>query len=954
MSPAVPTPIQDELDLDGRPGYMQGGLVSKAFDLISSPQYLAAGAVDALTQGQNPLTGAVAGLQHRTTYGDVLEHHGMTGPLAKTAGVIADIALDPTMWLAAPIAAAAKGSKLARVTKSLGTEAVERLPSVMHFLDDVGLRSAEASLAHADPVVQLRAMQEISARDAFNEVMARAGKDTKPDVLNALRSRATEAGRRAAELTKRKLTSELGDWATVPHSVRMTRIGEAMAGREIGVQTAGGVRNHSTWQGLYNTFVQTAAKAMDDVGRFTPQGRALADLIAKKGNVQQRLTGAYMDHMNRVVMPLLKKLSPLEKSMLSGHLTGMEPADVAKMSTSFQEALAAIDHSRAAIGADIGQLGIESVLMQPSAALANIDQVHLPTVGRIFDDFVHGVMPGDNELWHTLPKEVQKTLGYVINILNTSSTTWSKVRLEIVNHGNASGVPVLVGVASDQMLRFFPMLNKAGRKAMADAAKGGAARESLAEIIRKANPGVPTDAIMNSLEVLVGKGDVPMGDFRRSLPFDTSWLIDKHPEWVETDPIKILEQMYAGAASTLSHAAVFGGDMAVEKGLMASARREAAILADSGNRAVEAGVTKMQAILDASKGIFGSEAGMDKAVRFINNITSGVMLGPRTAVLQFMQASNPVAAFGFSNTAAAAREVLTNPAARERVLRVGGLDPVRRIMASEGVDAGSVAGKIISMSGIPAADEHMRVLSGIAGGLYIQELVEKAAKIGLARLESPAGRTLVKDAQRLGVNLREVLETGGKLTDAHLDEAIRNAANLTQFTGRPEAMPLAMNSLSGRFFFRFKAFTMQQAEFLGKTIIEPIRNGDRWTGFSRAGRYALAYGVAYDRLNALLERMKMTPTPQEEDLSTLKKMLMTGAMGMWADSAMTLMSGDMRSAESLLTGPNVSLLANAVNGPIAYAKRGVQDGEWNPMKGPLRPMVPSIIKQPLAALMKDD
>lgn len=935
---------------------MQGGLVSKAFDILSTPQFAGAGFVDALTAGRNPIAGIGEGIQHRTTYGDVLEHHGMTGPLAKTAGVIADIALDPTMWLAAPVAAAAKGSKLARVTESLGASIAEHFPSVTHFLDDVALRSAEASLAHHDPLIQLRAMSEIGARDAFNEVMARAGTDATPDVLDALRKSATDAARRAAVLTERKLTGGLsGGWATVAPHVRMTRIGEALAGREIGVQTAGGVRNHSAWQGLYNTFVQSAAGAMNDVGRFTPQGRVLADLITKKGNVQQRLTGAYMDHMNRVVMPLLKKLSPNEKSLLAGHLTGLEIADLKKASPIFRQVMEAIDHSRTMIGADISKLGIETVLMQPSATLANLPAEHLPAVGQIFKDMAErGLLPGDNPLWAALPKEVKKPLGHVFNTLNTSTTTWRRVRLEVVNHGNASGVPVLVGVASENMLKFFPMLNKAGRKAMADAAKGGAARDSLAEIIRKANPGVPTDAIMNSLEVLVGKGDVPMGDFRRSLPFDISWLLDKHPEWVESDPTKILEQMYAGAAATLSHAAVFGGDLAVEKGLMASARREAAILADSGNRAVEAGVTKMQAILDASKGIFGSEASMDKVVRFINNMTSGVMLGPRTAVLQFMQASNPIAAFGFSNTAAAAREVLTNPAARERVLRVGGLDPVRRIMATEGIDAGSVAGKIISMSGIPAADEHMRVLSGVAGGLYAQELVEKAAKLGLARLESPAGRTLLKDAERLGFDLREVLAQGGKLTDAHLDNVIRLAANLTQFTGRPEVLPLAMNSLSGRFFFRFKNFTMQQADFLGKTVIEPIRAGDRWTGFSRAGRYALAYGVAYDRLNALLERMKMTPTPQEEDLGTLKKMLMTGAMGMWADSAMTLMSGDMRSAESLLAGPNISLLANALNGPVAYAKRGAQDGEWNPMKGPLRPMIPSIVKQPLAAVMKDD
>jgi len=930
---------------------MQGGLVSKGFDLISSPQYMAAGAIDALTAGQNPFEGMAKGLANRTTYGKVLEHHGMTGALAKTAGVIADIVLDPTWLLAAPIAGAAKASSLARLTGKGVAAVAEKLPSVKTFLNDVSLADGLGAAMHAgDSAIQLAAMEKVAARDAYKTTLIKMSGINDAKLVEQA---ATEAGRRAAVLTRRQLTQGLaGGWAQVSHGERMTRIGHAMAMRDIGLQTAHGAADTGVWAGLYKTFVNTTARALGDAGRYTPQGEVIASLMGKRGNLEQQLRGAYLSHAQTAILPLIKKLGAEDVAALGAHLNGLHPLNLAdpSLGPDLRNVLTVIRESQTTIGKDIADLGIEAVHMQGTAALANVAAPHLPVVGEIFRELAAGNHNAIPVLMQQLPEEAQKQVSRALNLLNQSNSQWKHVRMEIVDHPGASGVPVLVTVASENMVKFFPVLNQVGRKTMIDAGKQGKARELLIESMRKANPGVPEHALVNSLEVLVGKGDTPVGDLRRMLHSDIGWLIDHHPEWIETDPTKILEHMYAGASTTLAHAAVFGGDMAVEKGLMAGARTAA-----RGNKTAEAGVAEMQRILDASKGIYGDGAGLDKVVRYINNITSGVMLGPRTSVLQFMQASNPIAAFGFTNTAAAAREVLTNPAARERVLRVGGLDPVRRIMAEGGIDTGSIAGGIIKMSGIPAADEHMRVLSGIAGGLKAQELVEKAAKIGVVRLQSPMGKQLMKDAEAFGIHLPEVLmQGGGRLTDAQLDKAIMRAANMTQFTGRVEALPMSMNSLGGRFFLRFKAFTMQQAEFLGSQIIDPIKAGQIHTGLGRAARYALAYGVTYDRLSPLLERMKMTPTPEQEDLATLKKMLMTGAMGLWGDSAMTLMSGDQRQAESLLAGPNVSLLANAINTPIGYVKRGAETGEWNPMKGPLRPMIPSIVKQPLAMVMKDD
>jgi hypothetical protein len=53
--------------------FMSGGLVSKAIDVLSVPNYLLAGGVDAALAGQNPFEGAVEGLRSRESFIDVLE-----------------------------------------------------------------------------------------------------------------------------------------------------------------------------------------------------------------------------------------------------------------------------------------------------------------------------------------------------------------------------------------------------------------------------------------------------------------------------------------------------------------------------------------------------------------------------------------------------------------------------------------------------------------------------------------------------------------------------------------------------------------------------------------------------------------------------------------------------------------------------------------------------------------
>ena len=73
--------------------------LERVMNLLGTTNYAGAGAAHALITGANPIQGIFSGLQHHTTYGDVLNDEGVTNPWVRMPlGLALDVALDPLTY----------------------------------------------------------------------------------------------------------------------------------------------------------------------------------------------------------------------------------------------------------------------------------------------------------------------------------------------------------------------------------------------------------------------------------------------------------------------------------------------------------------------------------------------------------------------------------------------------------------------------------------------------------------------------------------------------------------------------------------------------------------------------------------------------------------------------------------------------------------------------------------
>ena len=123
------TPIDASLEDDPQ---RNASTFERFLNFLGTPNHIVAGAVDALTRGEDPLKGAALGIHQNTTFGSILQKQGMSGPVAGVLGLGLDIALDPLSYLGVgELTAAGKAIKgvhtaetLARLAAAKAGEAI--------------------------------------------------------------------------------------------------------------------------------------------------------------------------------------------------------------------------------------------------------------------------------------------------------------------------------------------------------------------------------------------------------------------------------------------------------------------------------------------------------------------------------------------------------------------------------------------------------------------------------------------------------------------------------------------------------------------------------------------------------------------------------------------------------------------------------------------------------------
>lgn len=274
-------------------------------------------------------------------------------------------------------------------------------------------------------------------------------------------------------------------------------------------------------------------------------------------------------------------------------------------------------------------------------------------------------------------------------------------------------------------------------------------------------------------------------------------------------------------------------------------------------------------------------------------------LGPRTALLQFMQLANTAGAYGIGTTIRGLGAVLRDPDVRKLAKEAGALLPSESLSWEGDIGASWSAWWVHNVTKMPAADRAVRSVSGTTAMLAAKQWGEVLQAGG----SSIASRGLA----RLGIDVEQVIAQGGELSAAQLKTAFLEGAKYTQFASHLSDMPEMWKSPLGRFMFKFRAFAKQQSRFVGTLVDEAMKHNNPKPLMRYIAAYAGLYTAAKPSLDFLAGRHK--PVEEEQAMDYLKGLLFAGAMGATGDFFTNATSNDPTRVLGMLTGPSASQAA---------------------------------------------
>lgn len=379
-------------------------------------------------------------------------------------------------------------------------------------------------------------------------------------------------------------------------------------------------------------------------------------------------------------------------------------------------------------------------------------------------------------------------------------------------------------------------------------------------------------------------------------------------EFFVTDPRVVLPHYLREVSKRVAYADTFGGKDELFHAILSAGNRVGADT-DSYMRAYRAAVN-------------GPEA-LDRWQRITNTVSTFKYLGFRTALLQLTQLPNNIAMFGYKRALAgliAEFSPLRGDISR-MAQQAGATLPDMKNMF-QGDQFSEAATRYLRMTGVIGMDRAMRVNSATAAGLMAQEGAEQLYRLGGIANGGRKAEKIARDLGFIGISEETVMAQGGVLRPEQILSAQAFGANRTQHAGHVLDLPPWAQTKWGRFFLKFKTFTLQQGKLAQRLV-------DRW----RAGdpepmiRYVTAMGLTSGAVWTALRQL--AKDPKDVDTGELVKgMLMVSGIGVAGDAAIAASSGKPEAVGSLVFGPNVSLIEEAVVAP----SQAVQQKSLKPLE----------------------
>lgn len=242
------------------------------------------------------------------------------------------------------------------------------------------------------------------------------------------------------------------------------------------------------------------------------------------------------------------------------------------------------------------------------------------------------------------------------------------------------------------------------------------------------------------------------------------------------------------------------------------------------------------------------------------------------------------------------------------------------------VGRNAFASAVLKYTGFTAVEQYNRMLAANSGRAFAQDLVEKM------RTAVPGtGEEFKRHLRKMGIEPMDVVGRGYKLT---LDEEIKAARSIikrTQFTVRPQDLPLFWTGPFGSLVTQFSSFGFKAAKAINDDLLHEAYKGN----FKPLARLALLAPIVGEGVRDV---QQFTKGKKQEDrpeglLRIADNMAAIGAFGLFADAAISGSRGELGVARRIM-GPSISDAA-IVGGAVA-------SGNWKQLGKQTAQNVPAI------------
>jgi hypothetical protein len=291
-----------------------------------------------------------------------------------------------------------------------------------------------------------------------------------------------------------------------------------------------------------------------------------------------------------------------------------------------------------------------------------------------------------------------------------------------------------------------------------------------------------------------------------------------------------------------------------------------------------------------------TDQGISRALRSLQSTTK---LG-FGAITNAGHSVNTAVTTGIFRTLASVPGAIFDPAIKDFALKSGvTLDGVVQDLREGAGFSGKVLSKITA-PGFNSVEKFNRTVAAWAGKGYAEDLAKQAVS---------GSQNAINQLQKMGLNVQDILNQGGQLTEGQQIRAARSIVERTQFLVDPQDLPGWASSPYGKLFAQFKNFSYNQTAFVKREILDPARQGN----FSPLINFLVVGSLIGESVADVKAFVRARNRPQGTAQRAADNLNTVGGAGIVQD-AYNAASRGPQGVLSFLGGPTAGEVSNLVGG----------------------------------------